>query len=208
MRWMGLSSIRIETAGAAGKGKEDATKTVSSRWFLPVVSDDRVRELVEILRPGLVWDMELFDWQPISPRASLRMIRIAVLASFLLGIAGYLSLGWWGIAVGVAAMPPFIWLAIKRSQSKKYTCTDQIVAYRSGILNRKTSMTFFEKIQTVSVYQTPFDRRWDMATLSIDTAAAGPADHKIRIKYLTNETARNQFKTIVEKSSDQQPVFS
>ncbi len=207
MRWMKLSSIRIETAGAAGKGKEDATKTVSSRWFLPVVADHRVRELVEALRPGLVWDWESFDWQPISPKAGRRMIRIAIFVSILLGIGGYLSLGLWGITAGLAAMPCLIWLAIKRSKSKKFTRTDQIIAYRSGIFTRRTSMTFFEKVQTVSVYESPFDRRWGMATLCVDTAAAGPADHKIKIGYLTNELAKSEFEAIVQQSSGKQPVF-
>ena len=68
-------------------------------------------------------------------------------------------------------------------------------------------MTFFEKVQTVSVYESPFDRRWGMATLCVDTAAAGPADHKIKIGYLTNELAKSEFEAIVQQSSGKQPVF-
>ena len=208
MRWMKLASIRIETAGAAGKGQEDATKTVSSRWFLPVVHEEKVRELIEVLRPGLVWDWESFNWQPISPKAAKRMMRLAILSSLLVGFAGYLSLDLWGVLLGVVSIPPFLWYAIKRSKSKKFARTDDIIAYRSGIFTRRTSMTFFEKIQTVSVYQSPFDRRWDMATLCVDTAAAGPAGHKIHIGYLTSDFAKAEYNAIVKKSSGLQPVFS
>jgi len=184
MRWMKLASIRIETAGGAGKGQEDATKTVSSRWFIPVLRESDVQPLIEELRPGLNWDEQAFDWQPISPRAAARLSRIGILT------------------------PLLVMLAIKRSRSKKYARAGNVIVYRSGVFTSKMSMTFFDKIQTVSVDASPFDRRWDMATLCVDTAAAGPADHRLHIKYLTTEFAEIEFNAIVQEAADQLPVFN
>ena len=46
-----------------------------------------------------------------------------------------------------------------------------------------------------------------MASLCIDTAAAGPADHRIHIDYLTDEFAKSEFDEIVKQSAEQLPVF-
>ena len=69
-------------------------------------------------------------------------------------------------------------------------------------------MTFFEKIQSLSVSQSPFDRRWKMATLAIDTAAAGPADHLIEIPYLDARFAEQEFDALNQKSATNEPRYS
>ena len=109
----------------------------------------------------------------------------------------FLTFGWqWAIAA-LTAFPVLIFYGIRKSQSVKYARTDFGVVYRSGVLAKKTSFSFFEKIQAASWRQTPFDRRWQMATLSVDTAAAGPAQHVIDIKYLDQEIAEEEYKQIV-----------
>lgn len=208
MRWMKLASIRIETAGGAGRGQEDATKTVSSKWFIPVLPESDVTRMLEELRPGLNWDEQAFDWQPISPRAAARLSRIGIFTSIAIGLAGTYLFWPWGWAIGLLAAPLLVLLAIKRSRSKKYARAGNVIVYRSGVFTAKTSLTFFEKIQTVSVDASPFDRRWDMATLCVDTAAAGPADHRLHIRYLTTEFAELEFDAIVQEAADQLPVFN
>jgi putative membrane protein len=207
MRWMGLATIRIETAGGAGKDNQDATKSVSSRWFVPVLREDRIPEILVQLRPGLVWSEQEFDWHPLSPRTSTRLARISVVISILIGAVGLGLTRPWGWALGVAALPCLIFLAIKKSRAMRYARTDDMVIYRSGVLSRKTSITFFEKMQTLKVQQSYFDRRWDMATLSVDTAAAGPAEHKIRIPYLSSDFAHDEYNELIKKAASHQPVF-
>ena len=56
--------------------------------------------------------------------------------------------------------------------------------FRSGVFARATSAVKFEKIQSVSLSESFFDRRWSMATLQVDTAGAGPAGHRISVPYL------------------------
>lgn len=200
-RWLGLSSIRIETAGGASSDNEDATTTVSRRWFVPVIPSAEVAEMIGNLRPGLQWQPEHYDWQPLSPKAGRRMVRIAVLVSLLLAPIGYYSFGIWGFCVTPIALPVLVTFAIKKSRAVRFARTSFGVVYRSGILTRKISLTFFEKIQAAAIAQTPFDRRWDMATLHVDTAAAGPADHAIAIKYLDAELARQEYQQIVALAS-------
>ncbi len=207
MRWMGLATIRIETAGGAAKHSEDATKSVSSRWFIPVLPNDRVAEILQKLRPGLIWQENEFQWHPLAPRAGMRLARIAVVVSVLIGVVGFAATRPWGWAFGAAALPCTIFLAIQKSRAMRYARTDGGVIYRSGVLTRKTSITFFEKIQTLKVTQSPFDRRWQMATLSVDTAAAGPADHTINIRYLGSDFAHDEFGKLIQEAASRQPVF-
>ena len=201
-RLLGLSSIRIETAGGASSENENATTTVSRRWFIPVIPTDDVTEMIGILRPSLRWEPAQYDWQPLSHKAGRRMTRIAIFVSLLLAPIGYYFFGIWGCSVTLIALPILVAYAIRRSRSVKFARTALGVVYRSGILTRKISLTFFEKIQATTIAQTPFDRRWAMATLSVDTAAAGPADHAIEIKYLDADLARSEHRQILQASSE------
>ena len=207
MRSMKLASIRIETAGGAGKANEDAAKTVSSRWFIPVLGDDRVPEIIAQLRPDLNWSEDEFEWQPISPLAPRRLTRAACFASAITAFAGWLAFPPWGWTVGLLALPLLIWYARRSAAAKRYARNDYCIVYRSGLFTKKTSVTFFEKIQAVRLDETPFDRRWGMASLCVDTAAAGPADHRIHIDYLTRDFARREYDAIVGQSSSHAPVF-
>ena len=200
MRWFGLASIRIETAGGAGNA-EDATTAVSKRWFIPVVPECEIERLMQIIRPGLPWAEHSFPWKPLAERASSRYVRAAIIFSVLLCGVGFGASQPWGWAPGLVLSPLIVWYAIKRCRNSQFARIDQGVLYRSGVFTRKTSVAFFEKVQGVSLTQTPFDRRWGMKTLTVDTAAAGPANHKIAIRFLDQQLATNEYQEILQRSS-------
>ena len=197
MRWMKLASVRIGTAGGAADTSENATTTVSRRWFIPVLPESSVDKIIAEMRPGIDLNMDDYRWIPLAKRAQSRFIRIACVVSCVLVAAVYFALEWKLAIAALIAFPVLIVYAIRKSQSVKYARTDFGVVYRSGVLAKKTSFSFFEKIQAASWRQTPFDRRWKMATLSVDTAAAGPAEHVIDIKYLDQETAKREYEQIM-----------
>ncbi|QEG22430.1 PH domain-containing protein [Mariniblastus fucicola] len=201
MRWLGLASIRIETAGGAGKNSEDATTTVSKRWFVPVVPESKLTELMNVIRPQLDWQEQSFDWQPLAIRASSRFVRGSIIMTFVLMLVGLGVSRPWGWVPGLVLCPLLIWYAVKRSRSTKYARIDKGVVFRSGVFTKKTSITFFEKIQGASLSQTPFDRRWGMRTLSVDTAAAGPASHTIAVRFLDAGFAAKEYQEIVRLAS-------
>ena len=207
MRWLGLSSIRIETAGGAGNSNESATESVSKRWFIPVIPDDQVSGILAILRPKLEWNESQLVFRPLAQKAGRRLCRLAIIESVLLAGVGLLFWRPWGWVAGLIALPFLLAWAIKKSKSMRYARNENIVVYRSGVLNRKTSMTFFEKIQVLSVDQSPFDRRWKMAKLSVDTAAAGQAEHQIHVPYLDEQFAFEELQLLRAKTGQEQPVF-
>ena len=80
--------------------------------------------------------------------------------------------------------------------------------FRSGVWTLKTSITFFDRIQTLDLQESLFDRRWGMATLSIDTAAAGPADHDIQIRMMEARQAKAEFELLAEQSAHADMVWN
>ncbi len=206
MRWFGLASIRIETAGGSGE-KEDATQSVSKRWFIPVVAESRVAGIIETLRPGLQWQEDELEFQPLAPRAFSRMSRIAIVKALLIGAIGLLVTRPWGVAAGIVALPLLLMWARRQARSMRYARTAEGVLFRSGVLNRKISITFFDKIQAMRVDQSPFDRRWSMAKLTVDTAAAGPAGHSISVPFLDAEFALAEFEQLRDQTGQYRPVF-
>ena len=83
----------------------------------------------------------------------------------------------------------------------KYARFEAGIIYHSGVLLKKTSVTFFDKVQVVDIRQTPFDRRWRMARLRIDTAAAGPAEHRVHVKLLEEQFAREELNAISQRAA-------
>ncbi len=203
MRWFGVATIRVETAGGATNASKP-NQAIGKTWFMPVIPLAKVPELVNRLRPGIDWNMDRFEFQGLSPRASTRLVRIGLVQTllFAMAVAGadcYFTRTWdtqaliWGGIAGLAALPALILFALKKAASRKYARIENGVVYRTGVFGRKTSVTFFDKLQTVACSQTPFDRRWGMATLAIDTAAAGPAGHRIVTPYLDAEFANREL---------------
>lgn len=210
MRWLKLASIRIETAGGAGSESENAAATVSRRWFLPVVAENEVNRILSELRPDIHWaeESQTTEWFGVSPLAARRLLRIAGIASAIIGCIGLAVSQPWGWTAGLAAFPLLAAIAIKKSRAKRYARTGWGVAYQSGMLNRKLSFAFYDRIQTLSLNRSPFDARWQMATLRVDTAAAGPAEHTIDVDYLDSEFALQQFNELQAASALNQPSWN
>lgn len=207
LRFMGFCSLRIETAGGSAKESESASSTISRRWLVPVVTEDLVPKLLNEFRPQLAWDSANVDWRPVSPKAGRRLCRMAIIRSTVVALTGLAIIQPWGLLAGVVLLPLELFLAIRQSRAMHYARTPFGVAYRSGILRKIMSLTFFERMQTLRLDQSPFDRRWRMATLMVDTAGAGPAGHRIHIKYLDEKFAKSEFDSLVSQASQHQPEW-
>ncbi|KLU06478.1 YdbT-like protein [Rhodopirellula islandica] len=217
-RWMKLASIRIETAGGAGKQNEDAATTVTRRWFVPIIPESRLEELVEHLRPGLDWSESALPWQSLDNRARKRMRRKAVMRAqgiglLVAGAAFLVSDSPYSLALGLLAalvlIPCNIWASHRWHHHFGFAelPSGEGVVIREGFWNRKVSCTFYDRIQSVSCSESPFDRRWNMQTLRIDTAAAGPADHTYRLPMLSRPVASELFDRLASKTSGIEMVW-
>jgi putative membrane protein len=194
-RWLGIAHVRIETAGG-GEEQEDASTTVGRRWFLPVVAEQDVSTLVSQLNPRIPSEPIPLEWQPLSHRAGSRLMRWGAIVSLAIAGAGAFLRPQWGWSLGFLALAISWWFVRRKMKSRKFASADWGVVFKSGILNLKWSTTCFDKIQSIQLLQSPFDRRWRMASLAIDTVGAGPADHTIQIDLLDEGLAREQYERI------------
>jgi putative membrane protein len=193
-RLFGCAAVQVETAGGGG----DENSSGSDRlWLAPIVRKDRLAELFAEALPGV--SLDDVDWQPISPRARRRIVRV-ILYAMILPVAGLVfGLGPWALLIPVAALPWVAFHSARWVRHAGYSLSPGAVFFRSGWWVRRLSVARFGKMQVIQLGQSPFDRRHDMASVRVDTAGAGPIGHGIEIPYLDAPVARE----LSERLSDE-----
>ncbi len=175
--------MRVQTAGG------DKNASPSREWLAPMLRRDAVDALLAEVIPGP--GFEAMEWRPVDPRArwrelrtSLRLIAVLVLAA--VWIAPIIT-----SIVAVALAVLSIFAARGRARSFGFALAGDRVGCRGGWIWHSTSLARYAKLQVVSLGESPFDRRWKMASVSADTAGGG--SHRISIPYLPIDEARTVF---------------
>lgn len=178
-RWLSRASVRVETAGGVGS---EAGGLGDRAWLAPLIQVAALPALLDRIVPG--FDLSAVAWQPVHPRAFWRAVKpgLAIAA----GIAVI-----WGQTVGPSAIVVLAllvaWAVVGARQSVRHLRWaehDQVVLMRSGWIWRQETLARANKIQSVSLRQSPFDRRTAMARVRVDTAGAGVSSHRVDIPYL------------------------
>lgn len=185
-------AIRIETAG----GVEENDDSISRKWFVPIIPYDRVDALLTELNPH--FHLGAVGWRHLPPRAKYRMMRFSgILALIISAALCALFFPWGGLAI-VVLVPLQLWIAAREANYTAYAPLEWGLVFRSGVLTRKISAALYEKIQTVLVRESPFDRRWKMVSVEVDTAGAGPAGHRIHVPHLIAHVGRDVADSIAD----------
>jgi len=187
-RWFGRASIRVETAsGARGDEGDHAGAAISQRWFVPLVREGDVQRVLDEIVPGIRIDS--IDWQPLPVQARRRMMIVNVVIAVI--VSGLLLAAFrpWGATAFAVLVPLGLWSAARHWRLSAYGRSARGMCHRSGVWMRKVSVAIDEKVQVTSIVESPFDRRYGMATLILDTAGAGPADHAVHVPYLPRPIA-------------------
>ena len=90
-------------------------------------------------------------------------------------------LRWWTLA-WLAVLVTWAWVhATLCVKHLGWAVGDSAVLFRSGYLSREFTVARFNKIQAVTVAESPFDRRTRMASVRVDTAGAADAPHRANV---------------------------
>lgn len=204
-RWSDRASIDVETAGSSEEGSDLNQQLAASgvrltrQWLAPIVETSRAGELLREVTPEV--ELEAVKWQPIEARATGRVLkRVAmIVVPVTIGLTTILTFapipvhGLNGLWLPVIVLPA-AWLIIRRwVRNAGYALTGRSILFRSGWPGRKISAVRFVNMQTVSMRQSPFDRRRRMASVAVDTAGAGKIGHRIQIPFLDVEVAESML---------------
>jgi putative membrane protein len=202
-RCFGRASIDLETAGASDADSELAGQLAASgvvskrQWLAPIIEGDRAGKLLREILPEV--DLDEVEWRPIESRAVRRILtRVAiVVVPVTIGLALLLTFapiplsGWHALWLPPVALTAAWLVARGWVRRAGYALTDRAIFFRSGLLGRQTSAVRYVNMQTVSMRQSPFDRRRRMASVAVDTAGAGTIGHRIRIPFLDVDVAES-----------------
>jgi len=157
------------------------------RDLAPVATPAAIDELIRHLLPGKAWPMQ--RWHALHPRAWRRQFAIPAFVVLVATAALTWQQGPWGLAA-LALLPLFLVRAKVWARHAGYSEESGLIAVREGWLDKRWRFAEVRKLQSLTLSQSPFDRRHGMASLHMDTAGANPFEPPLRIRYLPQEEAR------------------
>ena len=93
-------------------------------------------------------------------------------------------IGWWAAAILPAALP-LIWLhAHLYVKHTGWALHHDFFVLKRGWLTRKLAVVRRDRIQSVRLRESPFDRRYRMTQLHVDNAGATASSHRFALSYL------------------------
>ncbi|MGH9868711.1 MAG: PH domain-containing protein [Candidatus Polarisedimenticolia bacterium] len=183
-RLFGRVEVRADIVGGS---PEDAS--AAHERIAPLVRASDCPDLVRRIQPEL--DVSSVTWVGVHPRAARRIFKRYVIIMAIASLIIALNAGW--PALGLLPLSlPLLWL-IARGQARRlgYRVDERGIFFRSGWLWRRASGARHDKVQSVGLNESPFDRRHGMATLVVDNAGMSQSSHKLRVPYLDAAIARH-----------------
>jgi putative membrane protein len=189
-RWFNRVSLDVDLAGDSGGGEGDRNDArMKTRWLAPICPAAAAPELIAAALPTLDWSAEP-DWQPLARGARGRIFRKSLAWSVLIVTAPAIWYLREGAVVVILSCIPLAWMhAHLYVKHTRWALAADAVLFRSGWLTRHLTIVPRDRVQTLSVEASPFDRRSRMARIYVDTAGASPRSAGIRIPYLGAEVA-------------------
>jgi putative membrane protein len=183
-RWLARASVRVETAGGAGG---EAGAASDREWVAPLIRTNALPRLLEQLVPG--FDGNAVVWQPVHPRAFRRAVKPGLAFAVAVAAAWAFWVGWSAIAVLLLLVAWVVVAARQHVRHLQWAEHDEVVLMRSGWIWRQATLARANRIQSVSLHQSPFDRRTAMARVRVDTAGASGSSHRVDVPYLDHLVA-------------------
>ncbi|MPZ16397.1 MAG: PH domain-containing protein [Luteitalea sp.] len=177
------AEVELDTVGSSGEpGKRQPV------WLAPLVPRAFVARL--LADAGLPIALDEVRWQPVHPRAARRMRRKTLLLTILGGLLLWSSVRQpWALVPTALAAPVLLAVATVQARRLGYAVAAPCILLRRGWLWKTIHITWVDRVQTLAVSSSPFDRRYGMARLIVDTAAGGAMGSDLRVPYLGTETA-------------------
>jgi putative membrane protein len=181
------ASLRVDLAGGLAAGAEarqqGGRNDWRELWLAPLCLRDDAERLIRVALPQV--RLSGLRWQALAPRARWRIFRVLSLSWLVVtSVPAVWIAGWWSAAILPAALP-LIWLhAHLYVKHTGWALHEDFFVLKRGWLTRKLAVARRDRIQSVHLRESPFDRRYRMARLNVDNAGATASSHRFVISYL------------------------
>lgn len=181
-RWLGYQSVYVETAGF-GKSDEDRGG-LSKAAVVPLAKRDEIRPLMH----GLLPEAEDFADARSLPRRSMRFyITVPTVTALLIAIPVIAVLAFVyppgafaGGSVAVVVAAAVAGVRVLNWRAAGIGADDSSLTIRSGVVGHKWVRLGRNRIQSLRVRQTPFQRRAGLATLTASSiSGSAEATHGV-----------------------------
>lgn len=166
-RAFGYATLTVETAGYAPGGDGNQ----GSQAAVPIARRERVYALANEIEPFGDPDFERPPKRVRRRYAVRYLIVLGALAAVAYAVDWYVAvdLPWYGVAALVPLVPPAAHL---KWTHRGYWLDDDHAVTRNGFWSRSIKVVPYYRVQTIIDSRTAFQRRWDVATVLIDTAGS------------------------------------
>lgn len=200
-RLFGRVSLRVDLAGDSGSSQDGKQQSQTrTRWLAPICTPAQASALMARALPDVDFTIEP-DWQPLAPRARGRIFRKSVYFAAFIATAATIALhllpeapfrpdARWIAAFMLGALLLGWWRADLYVKHTRWALTPDAILFRYGWLTRRLIVTPRNRLQSVQLATSPFDRRHRMASVSVDTAGGGAMSDHIHIRFLPRKVAR------------------
>jgi putative membrane protein len=193
-------SLRVDLAGAASAIAEGHPQAGQSPrrdlWLAPLCPRDAAEGLMQVALPQL--HLAGLQWQTLAAGAPGRIFRLLSISWLVAATfpAVWFS-GWWAAAILLGPLPLFWLHAAMYVKHTGWALHEDFFVLKRGWLSRKLAVARRDRIQSVQLRESPFDRRYRMTRLSVDNAGATAASHRFAIAYLDHGDAKRLARALV-----------
>ena len=192
------ASIYYDSSAANVSTKNSPFEGVFGEWLVPFLPNEKVPETMSVFMPNI--DFRNNTWHRIELRAWKRRFKKNLVYVLPLVLIASITTLWLGLLVILY----FAWDALESRryvERVRYAVGPQGFLVRKGWWVRTFTVVPYEKIQSVSLKRTIFDRSSRMATLRIDVAAHESRRYACEVPYLETQQALDLADTLTEEAS-------
>jgi putative membrane protein len=188
-RWLNISKMYVATAGGFGGEKRNEEVQVQTAPLLtPVLRESERDSMMRLTLPK--YDLSSPDWREVSKSTFWRHLRSGFLPSLAISLISVYWLKWGAAAVFVGLMALAAFSGYIYWRTARWAQVSGVLATRVGWLKRQWNFLPGDKIQAVTISQTPTQRVFGLATVTCSSAAATfqsteiddlPVDEAVRV---------------------------
>jgi putative membrane protein len=195
-RLLRLATLRADTAGSSpGQDQGRDGRDV----LLPVIRREEVDPILPVLFPDLEVDAPV--WNDVS-RCAIRRgtLKGASVVILLTSISWLVQQHWWALWP-LALLPAVYIVNLLNYKHLGFALPERFFWIRRGWLSRDTHIVPIRNAQTIVLRQNPFDRRFGVATLFVDTAGQTQTGPGPRLRNVLQQQAEATARAVAERAA-------